>query len=97
MTRVSHLGVSTRVDKIVVEDECGVYHEAEQRDVEGNLRSVRDARKQADYVLVHLHSHEWEPKSAGALFRPARFVRTFAKACIDAGADVFVQQGALGE
>lgn len=50
---------------------------------------VRDARRQADWVIVTSHSHE------GAESRevPAEFLVTFARAMIDAGADMFVGHG----
>ena len=49
------------------------------------------ARRQADWVLVNVHNHEWDP--AENLGAPAHFLPPFARACIDAGADVFVAQG----
>ena len=53
-------------------------------DMELNLRWVRDARRMADWVVVSIHSHE-----RGAIAdEPADFVRTFAKACIEVGADI---------
>jgi len=42
-------------------------------------------------VLVHLHNHEWDPEKG--LSAPAKFITDFARACIDAGADVFIGQG----
>jgi poly-gamma-glutamate synthesis protein (capsule biosynthesis protein) len=46
----------------------------------------------ADYVVVSIHSHEGAP-GANSLQEPAQFVREFAHAAIDAGADVFVGHG----
>jgi poly-gamma-glutamate synthesis protein (capsule biosynthesis protein) len=46
----------------------------------------------ADYVVVSIHSHEAAP-GANALQEPAQFVRDFAHAAVDAGADVFVGHG----
>ncbi len=53
------------------------------------LAVVRDARRQADWVIVTSHSHE------GAASRevPADFLVTFARATIEAGADMFVGHG----
>jgi poly-gamma-glutamate capsule biosynthesis protein CapA/YwtB (metallophosphatase superfamily) len=53
-------------------------------DLELNLRWVKDARRMADWVIVSVHNHERGNTSD----EPADFVRTFAKACIDAGADI---------
>ena len=65
---------------------------ADEDDVEGNLSSIREARRSADVVIVQLHNHEWDPVS-GSLAVPPPFVPTFARAAIDAGASVFVAQG----
>lgn len=58
-------------------------------DVEQIVAAVRDAKRQANWVVVSSHSHE------GAESRevPAQFVVEFARAVIDAGADVFVGHG----
>jgi len=79
------------ITKFVEGDQPGVYTVADEDDVEGNLRAIKDARRQADWVLVHLHNHEWEPGKD--LSVPSKFVTTFSRACIDAGADVFIGQG----
>jgi poly-gamma-glutamate capsule biosynthesis protein CapA/YwtB (metallophosphatase superfamily) len=49
---------------------------------------VRNAAALADYVIVTIHAHEGGVRPA-----PAEFVTTFARAMIDAGADVFVGHG----
>jgi poly-gamma-glutamate synthesis protein (capsule biosynthesis protein) len=54
--------------------------------------SIKDAKEMADYVVVSIHSHEGAP-GANSLQEPAQFVREFAHAAIDAGADVFVGHG----
>jgi poly-gamma-glutamate capsule biosynthesis protein CapA/YwtB (metallophosphatase superfamily) len=51
-------------------------------DVELNLRSIGDARRMADWVIVSLHNHE----RGASLDKPAEFAVSFARACIDAGA-----------
>lgn len=55
------------------------------------LASIRDARLQADWVIVSVHSHE-NPGHEQRLL-PADFYVTFARAAIDAGADVVVGHG----
>lgn len=84
-------GLHNTIYKFVEGDQPGVSTVAEEDDVEGNLQSIRGARRQADYVLVHLHNHEFDPDKG--LSVPAKFVPPFARACIDAGADVFVGEG----
>lgn len=85
-------GIGNQLYKVVEGKKKGVYRVAEEADVEGNLISLRDARQQADYVLVHLHTHEWE--CGKAMDVPARFVSPLARRCIDEGADAFIGQGA---
>jgi len=61
----------------------------DSRDLEGNLKWVRAAAKQADYVFVSLHTHE----RGDSLDFPADFAREFAYACIDAGAHAILGHG----
>jgi hypothetical protein len=61
------------------------------RDQDRILRAIRSAAKQADYVIVHSHSHDMGGASEMA---PAPdHLREFVKKCIDAGADMFVVSG----
>jgi poly-gamma-glutamate capsule biosynthesis protein CapA/YwtB (metallophosphatase superfamily) len=84
-------GMHNTIYRFVESDEPGISTAADERDVEGNLQSIRNAKNQVDYVLVHLHNHEWDPEVG--LHHPAKFVPPFAKACIDAGTDVFIAEG----
>lgn len=63
----------------------------DELDLEGNLRSIVEARNQADFVIAHLHTHEFDP--VGGLSAPARFAVDFAHSCVDAGADLFIANG----
>ena len=58
-------------------------------DREGNLKWVRDAQRMSDWVVVSVHCHE----SGAHRDDPPDFLQTFAKACIDEGADVFIGHG----
>lgn len=58
-------------------------------DLERILNRVREARRGADVVLVSIHAHEM----AGAKERPAQFLTTFARRCIDEGADAVLGHG----
>ena len=51
---------------------------------------IREAGKQADVVLVSIHAHETD---AGDTKVPAMFLETFARRCVDAGADVIIGHG----
>lgn len=84
-------GLHNTIFKLVQGTGRGVITRADEEDVEGNLRSIEEAKRQADLVVVHLHTHEWDPDVG--LHAPAKFVPPFARACIDAGADVFVGEG----
>jgi poly-gamma-glutamate capsule biosynthesis protein CapA/YwtB (metallophosphatase superfamily) len=88
---VNPAGLYLAITKFVEGDQPGVYTVANEDDAEGNLRVIRDARRQADWVLVHLHNHEWESGKDVSL--PPKFATTFSRACIDAGADIFIGQG----
>lgn len=85
-------GVHNSVYKFVIKSDPGTRRVAWEDDVEGNLRSIKEARRNADWVLVQLHFHEWEVGKNRDV--PAEFVTLFARKCIDAGADVFIGQGA---
>jgi len=84
-------GLHHAITKFVEGDQPGISTMVDEEDAEGNLRSIKDAKKQADWVLVHLHNHEWDPEKG--LSAPAKFITDFTRACIDAGADVFIGQG----
>ena len=79
--------------------EFGATSKANPADIEDNLRWIREARRQADWVLVSFHSHEFAHRSMASaatkidLKEPADFVPDFARAAIDAGADIFVGHG----
>ncbi|MDP2959168.1 MAG: CapA family protein, partial [Longimicrobiales bacterium] len=70
-------------------DRPGVLSEANGVDLDRILASVRAARTEADWVIVATHSHE----GAGDREVPADFLKEYAHAAIDAGADVFVGTG----
>ena len=86
----------TRVAKA---ETFGATTRADIADAEDNLRWIREARRQADWVLVSFHSHLFAHKSVASaatkidLKEPADFVPVFARQCIDAGADIFVGHG----
>ena len=67
----------------------GQRTEPNQQDVDEITRVVRSAATLADIVIVSLHCHE------GGADRsvPADFIPVFARAVVDAGADIFVGHG----
>ncbi|MDB6091874.1 MAG: hypothetical protein JWN85_4658 [Gammaproteobacteria bacterium] len=77
--------------KYVVGKEIGVSTKANKRDLEELSAEVRNAREQADWVMVSIHAHESAtPAERG---KPADFTVEFAHAMIDAGADMMVAHG----
>jgi len=77
-------------NKFVQGDMPGTYTKCKKVDLDGNLESIREASRQADWVLFSLHSHEGWP---GDDERPAAFMEEFARAAIDAGCHCFIGHG----
>jgi poly-gamma-glutamate synthesis protein (capsule biosynthesis protein) len=71
-------------------DHFEVLSAANKRDLAGNLRSVAEAGTMADLVIV---AHHFSVSDSGRGDTPPRFVREFAHACIDEGADIYVGHG----
>lgn len=84
-------GLHHSLFRYVQGDQPGITTAADEDDVAGNLQAVRDARSLADLVIVHAHVHEWDPEIG--IHAPPKFLPPFAKACIDAGADMFIAEG----
>jgi poly-gamma-glutamate capsule biosynthesis protein CapA/YwtB (metallophosphatase superfamily) len=70
-----------------------------QRDAEANLRWIREAKRQSDWVIFSFHNHEFgdagrmTARTNVDLEEPADFVPEFARAAIDAGADIVAGHG----
>lgn len=60
------------------------------QDMERIAAEIEEARRQADYVLVSLHSHETDGESSNV---PAMFIETFCRTCVDHGADAVIGHG----
>jgi len=76
--------------KFIVGDDAGMHTKPHKGDMEGNLESIREAARQADWVFFSLHAHE------GLLHdreQPAEFIEEFARAAIDAGAHALFGHG----
>lgn len=85
--------------RLVKGNEYAISTAANTGDLEANLRWIREARRQADWVLVSLHCHEFNARSMKTethkvdLSELADFAREAACAAIDAGADAVVGHG----
>lgn len=72
---------------------------ADEADMAANLKWIAEARRQADWVIASVHYHEFgarslmEAKTRTEIEEPAEFIADFARAAIDAGADVFAGHG----
>ena len=75
--------------RFVVGDQPGMRTEPLKEDLDEIAAVVRNASRMADLTLVTIHAHE------GHIDRlvPAQFLVTFARAMVDAGADVFAGHG----
>jgi poly-gamma-glutamate capsule biosynthesis protein CapA/YwtB (metallophosphatase superfamily) len=72
-------------------DAPAVQVELNKTDLAEISASVQDARKQADWVILSVHSHEtqsWEKREL-----PPDFLVAFARGMVDAGADIVVGHG----
>ena len=58
-----------------------------EKDMKRVIAAVEEARRQADYVLISVHSHDGEPTM------PAEFLQIFCRTCIDRGADAILGHG----
>ena len=70
-------------------EKFGISTKLHARDLEGNLKWVKDARRMSDWVIVSVHCHE----SGKHRDDPPGFLVDFAKKCIDEGADIFIGHG----
>ena len=75
--------------KFVLGERFAVSTAPNRRDMEDNLKWIRDARRMADWVFVSFHCHE----SGDTRDEPPEFLKTFARACVDEGADAFLGHG----
>jgi poly-gamma-glutamate capsule biosynthesis protein CapA/YwtB (metallophosphatase superfamily) len=76
--------------KYVEGENVGFHTQPNPNDLEGNLESIRDAKRQADWVIFTLHAHEGYP---GDTERPAEFIESTARAAIDEGSHCFIGHG----
>jgi poly-gamma-glutamate synthesis protein (capsule biosynthesis protein) len=86
--------------RIVAGDTPGIQYIPLKQDVEGNLRSIRNAKRNAALVIASHHTHERDPllerqygTTAERWTASAEYIRQYAKDCLDAGADVYYGSG----
>ncbi len=80
-------------------DRAAVHTKVNRFDADGNLKAIAEARRQCDWLVFSFHNHEfgdagrWTANSDVGLSEPGRFMVEFARAAIDAGADVVCGHG----
>lgn len=74
---------------IVPGDKIEAQFVANQNDIGELLNTIRSARKQSDILIVSLHGHT--PDNASPA--PAKFLESFARDAVDAGAQIVVGHG----
>ncbi|MBZ9769970.1 CapA family protein [Mesorhizobium sp. CA6] len=62
----------------------------DEASLQGQLSAIRRAAAEGAFVIAYLHHHHWEPNWREV---PV-WVQSLARACVDAGAGVFVSHGA---
>jgi len=76
--------------RFVESEKPGLFTKPYEPDLQDIIRSIKDARRQADLVILSHHGHE---EDGSDRYMPAKFIETYARACIDAGADLFLGHG----
>lgn len=74
----------------VLDDRCFVESIPNKQDMERIENEIREAKRQADVVLVSFHSHNYDYDDATD---PSQYLKTFARRCIDAGATAILGHG----
>ena len=86
-------------NRYLLSESFSIETQANERDLQDNLRWIREARRQSDWLVVSVHCHEFggasllTASSRAELEETADFVTKFAHQAIDEGADVFVGHG----
>lgn len=70
-------------------DEAKVHTKPNERDLQAIIQWIKEARSRSDVVMMSLHAHEQSISRE----HPAEYIETFARAVIDAGADMVVIHG----
>ncbi len=76
--------------KFVLGDKCEFVMEVNRDDMERVKKEIFEAKLQADYIMVSIHSHQL---SGDAKENPSQFLIDFAHECIDAGANAIIGHG----
>ena len=83
--RLNFGGISFKLD-----DKTEKHTAPNKKDMERMVANIQEARRQADYVLVSIHSHTFDGLDT---VPPAEYLKIFAHECLDAGADAILGHG----
>jgi poly-gamma-glutamate synthesis protein (capsule biosynthesis protein) len=89
--QVTAEGEDLRLDdsRFVEGSSIAVTYEPDPTDLAEIVRAVRLGARHADLLVVTVHAHEEGPDAA----TPPAYLQAFARACVDAGAGLFVGHG----
>lgn len=96
---VEETEIDFRGDRYRLSDTFDIATKCNTRDVEENLRQIREARRQADFVVISLHNQDTIGRSwlhaerLTEIEHQPDFVTEFAHAAIEAGADLIAVHG----
>lgn len=74
----------------VESEEEGYHTEPFEKDVQRIIKTIKESKRQAAFVLVSLHAHEMQGDNKA---EPSEFLITFARRCIEEGADAIIGHG----
>ena len=77
-------------ERFKLDDRNWVESTPNKQDMARIENEIREAKRQADVVLVSIHAHECDGLVTNV---PAMFLETFSRNCVDAGADVIIGHG----
>jgi len=86
------VNIRMKFEPVDDESQAGIEYRVNDQDREAILEWLDEADRTVDWVIATLHSHEGPDGRRNTRETPA-FLRTFAKDCVDAGADAFVCTG----
>lgn len=86
-------GLHNTLWRVDIDDTCeGITTVPDPDDLAGNMAAIRHGLSQADFVIAHLHCHEYDAAD-GRMFSTPCFAERFARAAVDEGAHLVVVQG----
>jgi len=76
--------------EFILSDKSEYVMEILEEDIERVKKAIYEAKLQADYVIISIHSHQL---SGDKKENPSKFLVDFAHTCIDAGANAIIGHG----